>query len=163
MLAPSPHHGKNAARNSASSMPPPFDSPYLSAGRLGEPQSPLALERVLDSEVVLVVEHSHRLSVILGLAAPVLVVAGGDRDGGKVDLLVHVRCVNRSSGHCACGSCDSVSGGWSDCERVGEGRRKKEAENLELSEAGIKIAGQRWDVKRQAEKTCGGGEGKRVA
>lgn len=48
-----------------------------------------------------------------------------------------------------------VSGGWLDCERVGEGRRKKEkAENLELSEAGVKIAGQRrWDVKRQqAEK-----------
>jgi hypothetical protein len=41
-----------------------------------------------------------------------------------------------------------------DCERVEEGRREKEkAENLELSEAGVKIAGQRrWDVKRQAEK-----------
>lgn len=136
-------------------MPAPFDSPHLSAGWLGEPQSPLALERVLDGEVVLVVEHSHRLSVILGLGAPVLAVAGGDGDGGKVDLLVHVRCVNRSGSHCACRGCDSVSGGWLDCERVGEGRRKKEkAENLELSDAGVKIAGQRrWDVKRQqAEK-----------
>lgn len=156
MLAPSPLQGKHVNRNSASSMPAPFDSPYLSARWLGEPQSPLALERVLDSEVVLVVEHSHRLSIILGLGASVLAVARGDGDGGKVDLLVHVRCVNRSSSHCACRGCDSVSGGWLDCERVGEGRRKKreKAENLELSDAGVKIAGQRrWDVKRQqAEK-----------
>lgn len=61
---------------------------YLAARRLGEPESPLVLKRVLDIEVGLVVEDGDGLAVRAGLTT--LLVAGGrDGDRGQVNLLVH--------------------------------------------------------------------------
>ena len=45
----------------------------LSAGRLGEPQSPLVSERVLDVEVVRVVEDSDEFTVTAGVCGGAVV------------------------------------------------------------------------------------------
>lgn len=91
------------------------DAAYLSARGLGEPESPLVLEGVLDIEVIFVVEDRHGLAVVLGLAA-VLSALGGDGDGGEIDLLVHVGCLRRSSSHCRylcrVGVCEVLGGRW---------------------------------------------------
>ena len=63
---------------------------YLAARRLGEPQSPLVLERVLDVEVILVVEDGDVLAVILDVVDIGLAALWGDGDRGQIDLLVHV-------------------------------------------------------------------------
>jgi hypothetical protein len=60
----------------------------LSARGLGEPKSPLVLERVLDVEVVLVVENSDGL-VVLDVGR-LFLASGVDGDGGEVDLLIHL-------------------------------------------------------------------------
>lgn len=91
------------------------DAAYLSARGLGEPESPLVLEGVLDIEVIFVVEDRHGLAVVLGLAG-VLSALGGDGDGGEIDLLVHVGCLRRSSSHCCylgrAGVCEVLGGLW---------------------------------------------------
>lgn len=63
---------------------------YLSSGGLGEPQSPLVHQRVLDVEVVFVMEDCDLVALSL-VAAWLLVLVGGaatggDGDGREVDL-----------------------------------------------------------------------------
>lgn len=71
------------------------DGTNLARCRLGEPQSPVGSERVLDSEVILVVEDSHDLAIILvrtarlGGGGGIVAALGGDGDGRQVDLLRH--------------------------------------------------------------------------
>lgn len=118
-------------------------APYLSARGLGEPESPLALEGVLDIEVIFVVEHSHRLAAVLDLAR-ILDAVGRDGDGRKIDLLVHVWRFRHSS-HCrwlfVCGICEVRFGlvsVWRESD-VEVWRRGKK--NLELSKAGFENRG----------------------
>lgn len=70
---------------------------YLSAWGLGEPESPLVLKRVLDIEVIFVMEHSDVL-VVLGIGSGLAL--GIDGDSGKIDLLVLLGCLDSSGGHC---------------------------------------------------------------
>lgn len=79
---------------------PPTYNPgrsYLATWGLGEPESPLVLERVLDIEVVFVMEHSDVL-VVLGIGSGLAL--GIDGDGGEIDLLVLLGCLDSSGGHC---------------------------------------------------------------
>lgn len=70
---------------------------YLATGRLGEPQRPLVLERVLDVEVVLVVEdRDGRAITVLGVCA-ILLASRRDGDSREIDLLVEAFC--RGGGH----------------------------------------------------------------
>lgn len=71
---------------------------YLATGRLGEPESPLVLERMLHIKVVLVVENGHGLAVVLGFAS-VLLAVRRDGNGGQVDLLVHIGGFGRGRSH----------------------------------------------------------------
>lgn len=59
----------------------------LAAWWLGEPQSPLVLQRMLHVEVVLVVEHGNRSAAVLCVG---IVATRRNGDGGKIHLLVHV-------------------------------------------------------------------------
>lgn len=79
---------------------PEADSPYLAARGLGEPKSPLVLERVLDVEVVLVVEDGDGIVATLAVGN-ILLAVGVDGDGRQVDLLVHLGGFGCGSGHCA--------------------------------------------------------------
>lgn len=72
--------------------------PYFSTRGFGKPQGPLILKRVLNIEVILIVENSHRLVTVLGLGALTLAI-GRDGDCGKVNLLVHIGSFG-GSGHC---------------------------------------------------------------
>lgn len=74
---------------------------YLSGGRLGEPESPLVHERVLDVEVLGVVENGDRL-------------VGRGSDRGRCVLI----------GHGVTILCDSRHGGLMFVERRGRGRKK---------------------------------------
>lgn len=68
-------------------------STNLARCRLGEPQGPVVCKRVLDSEVILVVEHSHDLAIVcrgVGGSRGVVAALRRDGDGGQVDLLRHL-------------------------------------------------------------------------
>jgi len=74
---------------------------YLVYRRLGEPKSPRILERVLNVEVVRIVEDSHWLAVNLaGLSGFLVAALERDGDSRKVDLLI-----NCCGGHCRCCLC----------------------------------------------------------
>lgn len=63
---------------------------YLAAGGLGEPKSPVVLERVLHVEVIFVVEDGHEAVGIIGRKAALgLVTLRRDGDRLQVDLLRH--------------------------------------------------------------------------
>jgi hypothetical protein len=68
---------------------------YLAARGLGEPQRPLVLKRVLDIEVVLVVEDGDELLVHVGGGNLVVVTIGRDGDRLEVDLVRHFVCGRR--------------------------------------------------------------------
>ena len=73
--------------------------PYLATGRLGKPKSPLVHQRVLDVEVLRVVEHSDGVSVRLRLLGDFLLFGGHGAGGGV--LVVHRRgAVFCNGGHC---------------------------------------------------------------
>ncbi len=61
---------------------------YLAARGLREPQRPFVLKRVLDVEVVLVVEYGDGLARVNGIG--IFLSVRGDGDRRQVDLLVHV-------------------------------------------------------------------------
>lgn len=67
------------------------EAAYLAAGRLGEPQGPVVLERVLDVEVIFVIKDSHQavVRIVCGNAILALVALGRDGDRLQVDLLRH--------------------------------------------------------------------------
>jgi len=62
----------------------------LSAGRLGEPKRPPVRERVLDIEILLVVENCDRPACVLGRTSANITPLGRDGDSGEIDLLRHV-------------------------------------------------------------------------
>ena len=69
-----------------------YDGANLASGRLSEPESPSVLQRVLDIEVVLVVEDGDHPIVHAGRGGHIarLVPIGRNGDGGEVDLLRHL-------------------------------------------------------------------------
>lgn len=72
----------------------------LAGGGFGEPQSPVVGQRVLDVEVVFVVEHGHGLGIGGGgITRARRVVSTLWRDGncGQIDLLRHVETSGRGS------------------------------------------------------------------
>lgn len=68
---------------------------YLAARGLGEPQRPLVLKRVLDIEVVLVVEDGDELLVHVGGGNLVVVTIRRDGDRLEIDLVRHFVCGRR--------------------------------------------------------------------
>lgn len=68
-------------------------STNLAGGGLGEPQSPVVRERVLNVEVIFIIEHSDGLGVGGGGAITrgrrVVSALRGDGNRGQIDLLGH--------------------------------------------------------------------------
>lgn len=73
--------------------------PYLATGRLGKPKSPLVHQRVLDVEVLRVMEHGDGVSVRLRLLGDFLLF-GGHGAGGGVLVVHRRRAVFCNGGHC---------------------------------------------------------------
>jgi hypothetical protein len=69
-----------------------YGQPYvtnLATGRLGEPQRPSVGERVLDIEVVLVVEDSLNVCRVVNVRRGPVTAIWRYGNGGEVDLLRH--------------------------------------------------------------------------
>jgi len=133
-----------------------------SARGLCEPERPLVLERVLDVEIVLVVEDGDELAVVVFCLGAILVTIWGDGYGGEIDLLVHLWHFRFTGSHYIV---PKVMYGWlrssGDCWgsailRNGQDKRRKKEEererqqNLGFQEAGL-IAGQRTRGGEQEE------------
>ena len=66
---------------------PARESTHPAAGGLGEPEGPMVHQRMLDIEVVLVVEDGDLITLLSGFRG--LLSLWRDGDGGEIDLLRH--------------------------------------------------------------------------